>query len=842
MHTLNAAAAFGVVYTVAVVVAGNTLFHYTAPLPEVRGGGFKLQRFFSFPAWLHWALAVANVVTFVYALALATVFCARIVRLPRRNRTDEQVWVVLLLFCTVVYFNPFESTLRMVQLEHSVVKSGWATPATRVYDVLRDMAFAGSTLIYVWASVESFGVFDGSRLGWRFYAPKAGVLAAMTATKVVAWTAYKVYLSRMPLASIVSMISSYAANGARWFVPGVVLSALLTALEVGVLAWICVQVLRTKAALRTADYMRHRTKQIGFRFFLYHNFTFYLVYWACYLVLLLLMPVGAQVLAVRLGFSYFEIQYVLLGPNVFMLVYATVQAYVNLPSDSIGWRGWFAPQMPASRGDLAPIMYRARERPSRSPAAVSESAINTFTMQTHVAMLNFAWMVYYYGTEKMGALQRQHDVLRHRVDKFIRHDETDTSVLLLDAHDRIIISFKGTSSLRNLRTDVKAFRLRADRVLPSPMTAEEVAAGVVDTPSTAAAESWLQNPAVRRSALLHKGFAQAYEAVAPALMAALRWLYGRHPRPVFLTGHSLGGSLATLCSLDIALKLGLERRDLFVSTFGAPRVGNRAFRVAYDAVVPVHWRLILAPDVVAKLPLPSVGYTHVGKKVLLTSASDLFLDPHLLELRLWHGDAASIAYHRKASYLTAIVNWCARHHGPEYVPEFWNWPVGGSAPFGGERLPGATAAATVAAGRTATHRWGGVAEVRLSMDDVGGGIVRGANQAVEVEEEELDLDDDLDASMASTRPITTTTTTTVTTTTTTAVTLGGRRRAHGGGGGGGRRHGGAGARGGGAPPPAPPSVDSMAARTRRRLGWTPPLPDDEDEFDAADVAELRRPR
>eukprot|EP00168_Porphyra_purpurea_P015175 TRINITY_DN4569_c1_g1_i1.p1 TRINITY_DN4569_c1_g1~~TRINITY_DN4569_c1_g1_i1.p1 ORF type:complete len:387 (-),score=115.72 TRINITY_DN4569_c1_g1_i1:625-1785(-) len=273
----------------------------------------------------------------------------------------------------------------------------------------------------------------------------------------------------MPLASIVSMLSLYAANGATWFLPGVVMSAVLTALEVGVLVWICVQVLRTKAALRTADYMRHRTKQIGFRFFLYHNLTFYLVYWACYLVLLLLMPVGAQVLAIRLGFSsYFEVQYVLLGPNVLMLVYTTVQAYVNLPSDAIGWRGWFAPQMPASRGDLAPIMYRARERPSRSPAAVSESAVNTFTMQTHVAMLNFAWMVYYYGTEKMGALQRQHDVLRHRVDKFIRHDETDTSVLLLDAHDRIIISFKGTSSLRNLRTDVKAFRLRADRVAPLP--------------------------------------------------------------------------------------------------------------------------------------------------------------------------------------------------------------------------------------------------------------------------------------------------------------------------------------------------------------------------------------
>lgn len=846
MHSLNAAAAFGLAYTLAIVIMANTAFRRDAPSPA--GGGVNL-RFALLPPAINWGLAVANVVTFVYALTLGVIFTVRIVRLPARRRTDEQVWVVLLMILITVYLNPYEATLRMVHLgKHSVTNSSWYRPANGVYDVIRDTTCAGSTLVYVWAAVESFGVLDGRRFGWRFYAPKGAFLVVMAALKFTAWAAYKVSLSRMPLASLASMLTLYLSPGLTWHMPGVVLASLLTALEVAVLLWIVRQVLLSKAALRSADYMRHRTKQIGFRFFLYHNITFFVIYWACFMALLLLMPTGPQMLA--MGFfqiSYFEIQNVLFGPNVLLLVYITVQAYVNLPSDAIGLRGWFSPQMPASRGDLVPIMYRARERPSRSPAAVSETAVNTFTMQTHVAMLNFAWMVYYYGTEKMGQLKREHDFLRHRVDAFIRHDDTDTSVLLLDAPDRIIISFKGTSSIRNLRTDVKAFRVRAERVLPSAPSAAELAAGVTDKPSPSAQEHWLNNPGVRRDALLHKGFAQAYTHVAPALMTSLRRLYGRRPRPVFLTGHSLGGSLATLCSLDIALRLGLERRDIFVSTFGAPRVGNRAFRDAYNGVVPVHWRLILAPDVVAKLPLPSVGYTHVGKKVLLTSASDLFLDPHLLELRLWHGDAASIVYHRKASYLTAIVNWCARHHGPEYIPEFWNWPVGGSAQFGGGTASSASTSPNSsrrhgASGGSASP---GEGEFRLSMGD--GVELNSDVDTLSEDEDEGGASDEGDASSSSTRPFTTTTTTTVTTTT--IVIPRGRsrsRRGRRGGGGGGGARSTAGGGGGGTTVSVGDSVGDEAltlpSRTRRRLGadGRRPPTDIDDDADDADVAGVGR--
>ncbi len=45
-------------------------------------------------------------------------------------------------------------------------------------------------------------------------------------------------------------------------------------------------------------------------------------------------------------------------------------------------------------------------------------------------------------------------------------------------------------------------------------------------------------------------------------------------RPFFVTGHSLGGALATIASYRL-MKMGLNVRGLY--TFGSPRVGNRAF-------------------------------------------------------------------------------------------------------------------------------------------------------------------------------------------------------------------------------------------------------------------------
>lgn len=108
-------------------------------------------------------------------------------------------------------------------------------------------------------------------------------------------------------------------------------------------------------------------------------------------------------------------------------------------------------------------------------------------------------------------------------------------------------------------------------------------------------------------------FADATASVVSQVLAAIAELYQNKQRVIVLTGHSLGGSLATLCALDVVLSLGVSSKEVVVSTFGSPRIGNGAFRKFYSTLVPTHWRLELAPDMVTRLPL--LMYKHVGKRV-----------------------------------------------------------------------------------------------------------------------------------------------------------------------------------------------------------------------------------
>ena len=74
---------------------------------------------------------------------------------------------------------------------------------------------------------------------------------------------------------------------------------------------------------------------------------------------------------------------------------------------------------------------------------------------------------------------------------------------------------------------------------------------------------------------------------------------GSGPRLIFsthhpvVTGHSLGGALATLAAIDVRKAIP-DAAHLSIScyTFGAPRTGNHAFAREYDDLVPDTWGII----------------------------------------------------------------------------------------------------------------------------------------------------------------------------------------------------------------------------------------------------------
>lgn len=647
---------FGILFSIVFVIFANTMYLRLDSL------GDTTARYYSLPSWNEWLLSVASLLCFLYAVSLATVYTSRVVRLRRQNRTHEQVWVVLLTIAAAVYLNPYENIARiMSEAGYNLRQERWYDPISRMYDSVRDAAFTASTLFYVWATVHSYRILSG-KLGLQFYLPKAAIVMFYLLLKQFAFWRLNIYMSEMPIASIVAMLYLYNTLSS-WPLSGVLCVIGVTVFELMFVAWIVYQISVTRRFLNGKDYMKYRTKQIGLRFFLYHNLTFYFVFWLCYLILLLGLPPGAQLAAMKFfGVSYVEVQYVPFGLSILYLSYVTVEAYVNLPADAIGLKGWLQPQAPRVGESLEPITYRKREVPAQGLQATC------FVMETHVMMFNFAWLVYYYNTPKKEKLKKTRNKFAYEVRELVSSQATDTHVLLVDGEDRIVVSFKGTSSSRNLRTDLKAFHVKLNRVLPTMLDQNND----YPTESLGSIAHTIFGSRDGQNAKLHRGFAEAYTSVATKVMQTIHCLYKERPRPVFLTGHSLGGALATICAYDCVLRLELGAKDLYVATYGSPRVGNSAFRRLYDEAVPATWRVLIAPDIVTKLP--KVGYEHVGKKVMLTSAGDLFIDPNSLELSMWNGDGTSFVYHRKASYLFAMRSWCSRHDNGVYKPPFWDWP------------------------------------------------------------------------------------------------------------------------------------------------------------------------
>ncbi|MFF2483370.1 lipase family protein [Paenibacillus sp. NPDC058071] len=114
---------------------------------------------------------------------------------------------------------------------------------------------------------------------------------------------------------------------------------------------------------------------------------------------------------------------------------------------------------------------------------------------------------------------------------------------------------------------------------------------------------------VKNSGLAHKGFSDIYASLRQQVLELIAKL--PPDKPLFITGHSLGGALSTLAAFDIASNTSVS--DPIVYTFGAPRVGDPKFIRAYNQQVATHWRFQNEYDIVPHLP-PLVYQSPQTKK------------------------------------------------------------------------------------------------------------------------------------------------------------------------------------------------------------------------------------
>ncbi|KAL5230550.1 hypothetical protein ABZP36_029326 [Zizania latifolia] len=122
-------------------------------------------------------------------------------------------------------------------------------------------------------------------------------------------------------------------------------------------------------------------------------------------------------------------------------------------------------------------------------------------------------------------------------------------------------------------------------------------------------------------AKVHSGFYSAYHnttlrnGVVNGIQKA-REVYGNIP--IMVTGHSMGGAMASFCALDLVVNYGLN--DVTLMTFGQPRIGNAVFASYFKCHLPNAIRVTNDHDIVPHLPpyyhyFPQKTYHHFPREV-----------------------------------------------------------------------------------------------------------------------------------------------------------------------------------------------------------------------------------
>lgn len=161
--------------------------------------------------------------------------------------------------------------------------------------------------------------------------------------------------------------------------------------------------------------------------------------------------------------------------------------------------------------------------------------------------------------------------------------QTDTQAVLFHTSSELILSFRGTSTPRDLDTDF-AFTL-----VPLTLTGAKC-----------------------NNCSVHDGFQSAYAEIQPAVLAALAAAQSQFPDAALtVTGHSLGAGLASLA----AAALAASGQTLQVYTYGEPRNGDAAFAAYVSSLIKTYYRVTHANDGVPTIPPTLLGFKHHGVEI-----------------------------------------------------------------------------------------------------------------------------------------------------------------------------------------------------------------------------------
>ena len=202
----------------------------------------------------------------------------------------------------------------------------------------------------------------------------------------------------------------------------------------------------------------------------------------------------------------------------------------------------------------------------------------------------------------------------------IENDVTDAEAICCRDIARGIdfVAFRGTESARDALADLRVTKSRLNcrrgawgsSGTTPPSSGNPSPPGAPDCPP---APSPAVDSALFAAARVHTGFMQQFGSIAKDVVDYA----GASPpcHALVLTGHSLGGALATLASLYLQLKL--PGKEVRAHVFGSPRAGDASFARLMASLPFQVTRHELRNDPVPRLP-NRLRWKHCGDSVVYT--------------------------------------------------------------------------------------------------------------------------------------------------------------------------------------------------------------------------------
>ncbi|MFF3021303.1 lipase family protein [Gottfriedia sp. NPDC057948] len=170
----------------------------------------------------------------------------------------------------------------------------------------------------------------------------------------------------------------------------------------------------------------------------------------------------------------------------------------------------------------------------------------------------------------------------------VEEPEAEPFGFITESKNEIIIAFRGTDSYKDNESDQDLYQV--------------------------------EYPFAENVGKTHRGFTCIYQSARNEIISELLKLSTE--KRLLITGYSLGGALAVLCSYDIAVNTDFE--NPFVYTFGSPRVADPEFAYRFNQIVRNSVRVFNEHDIIPTLPAEAYPPPFTAKGLYYRHVNNMY--------------------------------------------------------------------------------------------------------------------------------------------------------------------------------------------------------------------------